>query len=89
MTIVITCIRLGNGFQIDKHTILPIIEILAKPNRVTFAWNWSDIKNITRENKKILGFASWKNVIEDFQGKHTFCANKKLEEFWNFRMWER
>ena len=65
-----------------------VIELCAKPKRVTYAWAWNEIISISRESRKIMGINTYYDLIRDSENEYTFTKNEKLENFWNCRQWE-
>ena len=77
-----------------EYPLLPLfitymIEGFAKPKRITYAWNWNDIKSITMISQKKWLFTASCIVIEDSKEKKVFSASKKLADFWNYRQWKQ
>ena len=81
-------------FSAIEYPLLPwflaaIIEVCAKPKRVTYAWKWEDIISISSESRKILGFNAYCTIIRDSENEYRFSRKEQLENFWNFRKWEQ
>ena len=75
--------------------IAMLIELFAKPKRITYVWKWEDIKSIEMptSSKKVLGLPVSGSClkIEDESQTYIFVRNrggKKVLEFWNNQTWK-
>ena len=74
--------------------IAGVIELFAKPKRITHAWKWEDIKKMemsTSSEKKLgIPISVTRLKIEDETQTHIFCDDKggrEVLEFWNNQLW--